>query len=66
MRGLLWAQTHGTVVIGTGLAADRAGLAARARDPSCCSQPWLLLALAIYVVNLGIAFFVQRPNLRSP
>ena len=27
-------------------------------------QPWLLLALTIYFVNLGIAFFVQRPNLR--
>ncbi len=27
-------------------------------------QPWLLLALTIYFINLGIAFFVQRPNLR--
>ncbi len=27
-------------------------------------QPWLLVALTIYFVNLGIAFFVQRPNLR--
>ena len=27
-------------------------------------QPWLLLALTIYFVNLGIAFFIQRPNLR--
>ena len=28
-------------------------------------QPWLLLAIAIYLVNLGIAFFIQRPNLRG-
>ena len=27
-------------------------------------QPWLLVALAIYFVNLAIAFFIQRPNLR--
>jgi hypothetical protein len=28
------------------------------------AQPWLLVALAIYAANLGLAFFVQRPNLR--
>jgi len=27
-------------------------------------QPWLLVALVIYGVNLGLAFFIQRPNLR--
>ena len=27
-------------------------------------QPWLLVALTIYFANLGIAFFIQRPNLR--
>ena len=26
------------------------------------SQPWLLLALALYVVDLLVAFFVQRPG----
>ena len=25
---------------------------------------WLLVALTIYFVNLGLAFFIQRPNLR--
>ena len=25
---------------------------------------WLLLALLIYALNLGLAFFIQRPNLR--
>ena len=28
-------------------------------------QPWLLVALAIYALNLGIALFIQRPNLRA-
>ena len=27
-------------------------------------QPWLLVALSIYFVNLAIAFFIQRPSLR--
>jgi len=31
---------------------------------SLLSQPWLLLGLTIYAVNLAIAFFIQRPNLR--
>ena len=31
---------------------------------TCSSRPWLLLALTIYFVNLGLAFFIQRPNLR--
>jgi hypothetical protein len=28
-------------------------------------QPWLVLALAIYAVDLAIAFFIQRPELRA-
>ena len=28
------------------------------------TQPWLLVAIVIYFVNLAIAFFIQRPNLR--
>ena len=31
---------------------------------SLLRQPWLLVALAIYALNLVVAFFVQRPNLR--
>jgi hypothetical protein len=27
-------------------------------------QTWLTLALTIYFINLAIAFFIQRPNLR--
>ncbi len=31
--------------------------------PQLLSQPWLLIALAIYAANLILAFFVQRPAL---
>jgi hypothetical protein len=63
MRALLWLQSHGTVVIGLGLALT--GLAMVAiLGPTLLQQPWLLIALTIYFVNLAIAFFIQRPNLR--
>ena len=60
---LLWAQTHGTIAIGLGLALTGLGLVA-ALGSQMLQQPWLLVALTIYFVNLGIAFFIQRPNLR--
>ena len=63
VRRLLWAQTHGTVAIGLGLALTGIGLIA-ALGSTMLQQPWLLVALTIYFVNLAIAFFVQRPNLR--
>jgi hypothetical protein len=64
VRWLLWAQTHGTIAIGLGLALTGIGLIA-ALGSQMLEQPWLLLALTIYFINLGIAFFIQRPNLRS-
>jgi hypothetical protein len=63
VRSLLWAQSHGTMVIGAGLALTGLGLVSII-GPQLLSQPWLLVALAIYFVNLAIAFFIQRPNLR--
>lgn len=63
VRVLLAMQAHGTVVIGAGLALTGIGLVA-ALGASLLAQPWLLAGLAIYVVNLVLAFFVQRPNLR--
>jgi hypothetical protein len=63
VRALLWAQSHGTLIIGTGLALT--GLAMISiLGPAMLQQPWLLLALGIYAANLAIAFFIQRPNLR--
>jgi hypothetical protein len=63
VRSLLWAQTHGTLAIGLGLALTGTALIA-ALGLSLLEQPWLLVAVAIYFINLGIAFFIQRPNLR--
>jgi predicted integral membrane protein DUF2269 len=63
VRSLLWAQTHGTLAIGVGLALTGLGLVATLGS-GLLQQPWLLVALTIYFVNLGIAFFIQRPNLR--
>lgn len=63
VQGLLWAQAHGTVVIGAGLALTGLGLIL-ALGPELLRQPWLLVALVIYVANLAIAFFIQRPGLR--
>ncbi|HEV8488321.1 MAG TPA: DUF2269 family protein [Candidatus Limnocylindrales bacterium] len=63
VRTLLWMQTHGTIVIGIGLAITGAGLLATLGF-RLLEQPWLLVALAIYALNLVLAFFIQRPNLR--
>jgi hypothetical protein len=63
VRALLYAQTHGTIAIGIGLALTGIGLVA-ALGSQLLQQAWLVLALAIYFVNLAIAFFIQRPNLR--
>ena len=63
VRALLWAQSHGTAVIGLGLALTGLGLVS-ILGPQLLSEPWLLIALAIYFANLAIAFFIQRPNLR--
>jgi hypothetical protein len=63
VRFLLWMQANGTLVIGLGLAASGIGLIV-VLGGSLLSQPWLLVALAIYAANLLLAFFIQRPNLR--
>jgi hypothetical protein len=63
VRTLLWAQSHGTIIIGAGLALTGIALIA-VLGPTMLEQPWLLVALTIYFINLGIAFFIQRPNLR--
>jgi hypothetical protein len=63
VHALLWGQSHGTVIIGLGLALTGLGLVA-VLGSTMLQQPWLMVALTIYFANLAIAFFVQRPNLR--
>lgn len=63
VRTLLWGQSHGTMVIGAGLALTGVGMIT-ILGPSLLRQPWLAAAVAIYALNLGLAYFIQRPNLR--
>jgi uncharacterized membrane protein len=60
-RRLLWLQSNGTLVIGTGLALTGI-LLIGALGTQLLAQPWLLLALVLYTANLLLAFFVQRPG----
>ncbi|MEO8208680.1 MAG: hypothetical protein ABI598_06565 [Chloroflexota bacterium] len=64
MRSLLWLQSSGTIFVGIGLAVTGVLLVVTLGS-SLLSQPWLLIALLVYAVNLLIAFFIQRPNLRG-
>jgi hypothetical protein len=63
VRGLLWLQTRGGVPVALGVALTGTALVA-VLGIQLLSQPWLLVALAIYAVNLAIAVLVQRPSLR--
>jgi hypothetical protein len=63
VRSLLWAQSNGTLVFGAGLALTGLALVSIIGS-QLLAQRWLLIALVIYFVNLAIAFFIQRPNLR--
>lgn len=62
-RALMAAQGTGTIVIGAGLALT-GSLMLFILGPELLRQPWLLAALGLYVLNLGVAAFVSRPNLR--
>ena len=64
VRLLLALQARGTVWIGIGLALSGIGLVSLLGF-SILRQPWLLVALVIYAVNLGLAYFIQVPRLRS-
>jgi hypothetical protein len=63
-RLLLAVQSRGTVWIGAGLAVTGLGLVA-SLGFTVLAQPWLLVALVIYALNLGLAYFIQVPRLRS-
>lgn len=62
-RALLALQGTGSVVIAIGLAVTGAGLLLLL-GTQLLSQPWLMVALALYALNLLVAALVSRPNLR--
>jgi hypothetical protein len=63
IRGLMALQGTGTIVIGGGLAVT--GIAMLwILGPQLLTQPWLLVALALYATNLLVAALVARPKLR--
>ena len=56
-------QGTGTLLIGAGLAVTGAAML-WILGPELLTQPWLLVALGLYALNLVVAAFVSRPNLR--
>ncbi len=62
-RMLMTAQGTGTIVIAAGLALT-GGAMLWILGPELLTQPWLLAALVLYAINLAVAAFVSRPNLR--
>jgi hypothetical protein len=63
VRVLLWLETHGTVVIGAGVAIT-GFLMLTILGATFLRQPWLLAALVIYALVLVTAMFIQRPAIR--
>ena len=64
VRFLLWMQARGSIAVGIGLIVTGAYLIV-ALGIRVADQPWLVVALVIYAINLGLAFFIQRPSLRA-
>jgi len=64
VRGLLWIQAHGTVVIGMGLALTGIAMVG-VLGTRMLEQPWLLVSLATYAVTAVVVFVIQRPTLRG-
>lgn len=62
-RGLLVMQGTGSVVLAVGVGITGVALLV-VLGIQLLSQPWLLVALTIYAINLIVAAFIARPNLR--
>ena len=63
VRALIAMQANGTIVFGIGLALTGTALLT-VLGTQLLQQAWLAVALGIYALNIGLAFFIQRPNLR--
>ena len=62
-RALMAMQGTGTIIIAAGLAITGAAML-WILGPELLTQPWLLVALILYAINLVVAAFISRPNLR--
>ena len=62
-RALMAIQGTGTLAIAGGLALT-GGAMLWILGPELLTQPWLLVGLVLYAINLAVAAFVSRPNLR--
>src|SRR3990170_6912599 len=62
-RALLAMQGTGTLVIAAGLALTGSAMLL-ILGPELLTQPWLMVALALYAINLVVAAVIARPNLR--
>lgn len=62
-RLLLRTPGSATLLIGLGVAASGVALLLTV-GLSLLTRPWMLVALGLYAVNLLVAAFVSRPNLR--
>jgi hypothetical protein len=60
---LLALQGTGTLIIAGGLALTGVAMLL-ILGPELLTQPWLLVGLALYAINLAVAAFISRPNLR--
>jgi cytochrome c biogenesis protein CcdA len=63
VRTLGWLQAKGSLPLGIGLGLSGLGLVA-ILGAAVLRQPWLLVALGIYAIDLGLAYFVQRPAVK--
>lgn len=61
-RTLFWLQRNGSLIVAAGLAGTGIPLV-MSLGAQLLSQHWLLIALALYAINIVIAFVIQRPGL---
>jgi hypothetical protein len=62
-RALMAMQGTGTLIIGAGLALTGTAMLLTL-GPELLAQPWLIVALTLYAINLVVAGVISRPNLR--
>lgn len=62
-RALMAMQGTGTLLVAAGLAITGSAML-WILGTELLTQPWLLVALVLYAINLAVAAFVGRPNLR--